>query len=199
MSPTDGLRWPDDDHDTIEAAHSAELREWFEANHAVADGVWIRYWKQRSGRASVGWSETVDVLLCFGWIDTQVQSIDDDCYVQYVTRRRRGSMWSRVNKAKVVELEAAGLMTDAGRAVVERAQRDGSWDLLTPAEDGIVPDDLAEAWAEVPAARTFYEGLTAAQQTSVLRKIYLAKRAPTRARWVAISVERLAAGDKPPY
>ena len=193
------LRWPDDDHDTVEAAHPAELRAWFEVNHSVADGVWIRYWKRGSGRDSINWSETVDVLLCFGWIDTQVQSIDDHSYVQYVTRRRAGSMWSGVNKAKVAELEAAGLMTDAGRAVVERAQRDGSWDLLTAAEAGIVPDDLAEAWADVPAAQTSYDGLTDAQKTSLLRKIYLAKRAPTRARWVALSVERLAAGDKPPY
>lgn len=193
------LRWPDDAHDTIEASDVDELRAWFEEHHATADGVWIRYWKAGSGRSSVVWSEAVAVLLCFGWIDTKVQSVDDRTYVQYLTPRRSGSVWSRINKAKIVELEAMGLMTDAGRAVVERARADGSWDLLTAAEEGIVPDDLAEAWSGAPAAREFYAGLTAAQQTTVLRKIYLSKRAETRAKWVAVSVERLAGGVKPPY
>ena len=194
-----GLRWPDEDHGTIEATDVAELRTWFERHHATVDGVWIRLWKKGSGRPSVDWADAVDVLLCFGWIDTQVQSVDADSYVQYVTRRRAGSVWSKVNKAKLAELERADLMTDAGRAVVERAKADGSWDLLTAAEDGVVPDDLADAWAEVPAAREFFAGLTPAQRTSVLRKIYLSKRPATRSRWVAVSVERLAAGDKPPY
>ena len=193
------LRWPDDDHDTIDAADVAELRAWFEEHHDTTEGVWIRYWKKGSDRASVAWTEAVDVMLCFGWIDTQVQSVDDDCYVQYLTHRRRGSMWSRVNKAKLVELEQAGLMTDAGRSVVERAQADGSWDLLTAADDGVVPDDLADALADRPEARKFFDALTDAQRTSLLRKIYLSKRSETRARWVATSVERLAAGDKPPY
>lgn len=193
------LSWPDEAHDTIEAADVATLRQWFVDHHNSADGVWIRYWKKGSGRSSVDWSAAVDVLLCFGWIDTQVQSVDDDCYVQYLTPRRAGSMWSKVNKAKVDELEAAGLMTDAGRTVIERAKTDGSWDLLTAAEDGVVPDDLDEALAASPAARSFYDGLTPAQRTSVLRKIYLSKRPATRAKWIAVSVGRLAAGDKPPY
>ncbi len=193
------LRWPDGEHDTIEPADAGELRTWFEANHETAAGAWIRFWKKETARPSVSWSDAVDVLLCFGWIDSQIQPQGDGSYVQYVTRRRPGSIWSKVNKAKLVELERAGLMTEAGRAVVERAKADGSWDLLTAAEDGVVPDDLADAWAAESGARDFYEGLTAAQQTSLLRKIYLSKRPETRAKWVAISVERLAAGDKPPY
>ncbi len=193
------LSWPDDDHDTIDAADVGQLRAWFEEHHGSADGVWIRYWKKGSDRASVAWAEAVDVLLCFGWIDAQVRSVDDDCYVQYLTHRRPGSMWSRVNKAKLVELERAGLMTDAGRAVVERAKADGSWDLLTAAEDGVVPDDLAGALADLPLAREFFDALTDAQRTSLLGKIYLSKRPETRAKWVATSVARLAAGDKPPY
>lgn len=192
------LRWPDDEHETIEAADVAELRAWFEEHHEV-DGAWIWFWKRGSGPPSITWSDAVDVLLCFGWIDTKIQPIDDDSYVQYVTHRRAGSTWSKVNKAKVVQLEEAGMMTDAGRVVIERARADGSWDLLTAAEDGIVPDDLAAAWAAVPEAEAFYSQLTSGQQKSVLSRIYLAKRPATRAKWVAHSVQQLAARVKPPY
>jgi uncharacterized protein YdeI (YjbR/CyaY-like superfamily) len=196
---TVAVRWPDDEHDTIEAADVGELRTWFEANHDSADGAWIWFWKVGSSRATVSWSAMVDVLLCFGWIDTKIQPIDADSYVQYVTHRRVGSVWSKVNKAKLIELEAAGLMTDAGRVVVERAQADGSWTLLEAAEAQIVPDDLAAALDATAGARAFYDTLSASQQSSVLRKIYLAKRDETRAKWVGISVEQLAARVKPPY
>lgn len=193
------VRWPDDEHDTIEATDIAELREWFERHHDTVDGVWIRYWKKGSGRPSIEWSEVVDVILCYGWIDTKVQSVDERTYVQYLTRRRPGSVWSKVNKDKVANLERDGSMTDAGRAVIDRARADGSWDLLTAAEAGEVPDDLAAAWATVPEAEAFYSRLTPGQQKSVLGKIYLAKRPETRARWVARTVEQLAAHHKPPY
>ena len=193
------LRWPDDEHATIEAADVDELRTWFDEHHATTDGVWIRYWKKGSGRASVVWADAVDVLLCYGWIDTKVQSVDDDCYVQYVTHRRAGSMWSRVNKDKVTRLEADGWMTDAGRAVIERARTDGSWSLLDEAESGVVPDDLVEAFGRHPGSADAFEALTASQKSAVLRKIYLSKRPPTRARWVETSARRLADGDVPPY
>lgn len=192
-------RWPDEQHETIAPTSPADLRAWFEENHDSADGAWVHYWKAATGRPSLRWSEVVDVLLCFGWIDGKIQPIDDASHVQYVTPRRPGSMWSQVNKAKVAELEQHGLMTDAGRRVVERAHADGSWDLLTAAEDGIVPDDLAAALIGAPEARAFYDRLTASQQSSILRKIYLSKRPATRAKWVATSVDRLAAGEKPPY
>jgi len=193
------LRWPDEEHDTIEAADTAELRRWFDTNHEDVDGVWIMYWKKGSGRSSVTWSEAVDVLLCFGWIDTKIQSIDDDRYVQYVTHRRAGSTWSQVNKKKLIELEAAGQMTDAGHAVVERAKTDGSWTLLDAAEAGVVPDDLDAALGRHVGARDAFEELSPSAVSSVLRKIYLSKRAATRARWVEESARRLAAGDRPPF
>lgn len=193
------LSWPDPDHDTIEAENTAALREWFEQHHETVDAVWIRYWKKGSGRPSVTWSEVVDELLCFGWIDTLAQSIDDDSYVQYLTHRRAGSTWSKVNKAKVEQLEAAGRMTDAGRAVIDRARADWSWTRLDATEALIVPDVLAAAFDEHPGSREFYDGLADSLKRAVLGRIYLSKRPATRAKWVAVSAARLAAHDKPPY
>jgi uncharacterized protein YdeI (YjbR/CyaY-like superfamily) len=174
-------RWPEDDHDTIVAATSSELRSWLEDHHDVSDAVWFRYWKKGRGRSSLTWSEVVDEILCFGWIDTKVQSVDDDCYVQYLTRRRKGSAWSRINKEKVERLIADGRMTDAGLAAIERAKADGSWSVLDPVEDLVVPEDLATALDARPGARDFYESLTASAKKYVLGQVYLAKREATRA------------------
>ena len=52
--------------------------------------------------------------------------------------RRKGSVWARTNRERVERLEAAGRMTPAGRAAVERAQADGSW-TKTSESSGVQP------------------------------------------------------------
>ncbi len=192
------MRWPDEDHETIEASGPEAFRDWLVANHDAADAVWLMYWKKDSGRPSISWSEAVDQALCFGWIDTKVQSVDDDRYVQYFTRRRPGSPWSRINKAKIEQLSADGLMTDAGWAVIDRAKEDGSWTMMDAAEALIVPDDLDAAFdAAPPAARDYYESMKRSAKLATLAWIYTAKRPETRAKRVAATVEATSEGRPP--
>ena len=62
----------------------------------------------------------------------------------------KGSVWAASNRERVARLEREGRMRPAGRAVVERAQADGSWSVLIPAERGEIPDDLASVFASSP-------------------------------------------------
>jgi uncharacterized protein YdeI (YjbR/CyaY-like superfamily) len=96
-----------------------ELRDWLHANHATADELWIGYYKKATGRPSLTWPETVDELLCFGWIDGIRKGIDGERFMQRVTPRRKGSNWSAVNLKRVPELVAEGRMHAAGLAAHE--------------------------------------------------------------------------------
>ncbi len=190
------LRWPDD-HDTVEPTGPDMLRAWFEANHTSADGVWVLYWKAASGRATVSWSQAVDEALCVGWIDTKIQPIDADRYVQYFTPRRAGSMWSKINKAKVDRLAAEGRMYPAGRAVIDRAIADGSWTLLDAAEALEVTDELRRALIARPGAEAKYEALSNTGKKNLLRWIYTAKREVTRSQRIDEAAQSLADGRSP--
>jgi uncharacterized protein YdeI (YjbR/CyaY-like superfamily) len=108
-------------------ASAAEWEAWLEANHESSDGVWLKIAKKGSGKASVTISEALDACLCFGWIDSRREALDEDYYLQRHTPRRRRSKWSRRNARKVAELTAAGRMRPAGLAEVERAKADGRW------------------------------------------------------------------------
>ena len=132
-----------DEIEEIEAATAAEFRRWLEANHETASAVWLIFWKKNSGRPSVDWSDAVDQALCFGWIDSKAQSVDEHRYRQYWSVRKPGSVWSKINKDKISRLTEAGLMAPMGIAAVERAKEDGSWTILDGPEAGIVPADLA--------------------------------------------------------
>ena len=82
------------------------------------------FWKVGSGEPSMSWPESVDVALCFGWIDGVRRRRDDVSYTIRFTPRRPGSIWSAVNVAKVEALAAAGLMAPAGLAAFAARRED---------------------------------------------------------------------------
>jgi uncharacterized protein YdeI (YjbR/CyaY-like superfamily) len=117
----------DDRLPQLTLASVAEWEAWLEENHATADGVWLRIAKKGSAKTTVTIAEALDACLCFGWIDSRREALDDDYYLQRYTPRRTRSKWSRINARKVAQLTAAGRMRPAGLAEVERAKADGRW------------------------------------------------------------------------
>jgi uncharacterized protein YdeI (YjbR/CyaY-like superfamily) len=118
----------DDGLPQLAFATAAEWEAWMDANHDSSEGVWLKIAKKGSGRSSVTIAEALDVCLCFGWIDSRREALDDDYYLQRYTPRRPRGNWSRINVEKVAALTAAGRMRPAGLAEVERAKTDGRWD-----------------------------------------------------------------------
>ena len=180
----------------IEAPDRATFRKWLEENHATEQAVWLIFWKKGSGHPSIEWGEAVDEALCFGWIDSKVQSIDESRYRQYWTVRKPGSFWSRINKEKIAQLTAAGQMSPAGVAAVERAKEDGSWSILDGPEAGIVPEDLADAM-DSAGVRDAYDTLTAGARKAILAWLVMARRESTRANRVTKTIEALQRTESP--
>ena len=104
-------------------AGPAELRAWLEEHHADRDEVYIGFYKKATGRQGLSWADAVDEALCFGWIDSRGNRIDEERHMVRFTPRRKGSNWSERNAARVAALEADGRMAPAGRAAFEA--RDG--------------------------------------------------------------------------
>src|ERR1700675_2236652 len=94
-------------------------RGWLERHHGNATEVVVGFYKKGSGRPSIDWPQAVDEALCFGWIDSVRQRIDDISYSNRFTPRKPRSAWSAVNIAKVAELSRAGRMHRAGLAAFE--------------------------------------------------------------------------------
>ena len=115
-----------DDKPRVQPGDRAEWRAWLTANHAESGGVWLVTWKRGTGRPTVSYDHAVEEALCFGWIDSVMNRLDDERLMQWFAPRKPKSMWARSNKERVARLEAAGLMTDAGRAAVELARSNGS-------------------------------------------------------------------------
>ena len=99
-------------------------RDWLTKNHAAFDGVWLRLYKKNTDIKSINHDQALDEALCFGWIDGQAKSYDEQSYLQKFTPRRKGSTWSKRNTAKVEQLIKEGKMHSSGLAEVEKAKID---------------------------------------------------------------------------
>jgi uncharacterized protein YdeI (YjbR/CyaY-like superfamily) len=176
----------------VEAPDREAWRAWLDENHATGGGAWLVNYRKATGKAGVPYDEAVEEALCFGWIDSKTNPLDDERYLQMFTPRRPGSAWSRSNKERVERLERDGRMTPAGRALVEAAKRDGSWTKLDAIENLEIPPDLAEALAANPEAEENFVAFSASSRRHILGWIASAKRPETRAKRIA-ETARLAA------
>ena len=78
----------------------AEFRSWLSANCQSTAGVWLLFGKT-GGPKTLKAGEALEEALCFGWIDGQMQRLNDTSYKKYFALRRENSKWSEKNKALV--------------------------------------------------------------------------------------------------
>ena len=171
-------------------------RAWLETHHDTERGVWLCSWKPATGRPACPYPDAVEEALCFGWIDSTVNRLDDERGLQLMTPRKPKSSWTRLNRQRVADMEAAGLMSDAGRAAVEVAKANGYWTIYESVEDLIEPEELAAALDAVPAAREHWDAFPPSARKQMLWPIVSAARAETRAKRIASIVEKAAVGER---
>jgi len=178
-------------------ADAAAWRRWLASHHREQAGVWLVLAKQGTTEpTSLTHAQALEEALCHGWIDGRVRARDEHTYIHHFTPRRARSPWSQRNVAIAERLTSEGRMQPAGTAEMQRAQSDGRWAAAyAGAREIEVPDDLAAALAEAPAAQAMFEILTSQNRYAILYRLTSAKRADTRARRLHSYVAMLARGE----
>jgi uncharacterized protein YdeI (YjbR/CyaY-like superfamily) len=184
-----------DGRPAVQPGDRADWRAWLEANHASSTGAWLVTLKKSAG-GPLAYADAIEELLCFGWIDSKAGKLDEGRSMLWTCPRKPKSGWSGLNKERVERLAAAGLMTPAGQRMVDLAKETGTWTALDDIERGIVPDDLAAAFAQVPGAFAQWESFSPSSRRVALLWISQAKRAETRAARIADTVQQARQGLK---
>lgn len=176
---------------------ASEFEAFLDREHLNLQGFYLNLAKKASGIQSVTKQEATEVVLCFGWIDGWGYSLDEKQHVVRYTPRRSKSVWSKINTDTVARLTKEGRMRPAGLATVEAAKADGRWDRAYSAPSNIaVPDDLAAAFKNEPAAAAFLDSLNKGIRYSVLLRIETGSP-NTREKRIDATVQMLAAGQIP--
>lgn len=178
--------------ETPEAFH-----DWLLAHETEAQEVWVGYYKKHTGRQGMSWSASVDVALCFGWIDGIRKTVDADGYKIRFTPRKAKSVWSAVNVKKAKVLIAQGKMRPRGLELFQQRRDTHGYS----AAQRNIP--LAPAYAEQlqanAEAQRFFETLAPSYQRDSIWWVMSAKREATRLKRLEILIASAAAGLKIPH
>lgn len=168
-----------------------DLRGWFREHHDKLDEQWIGYFKKDTGIPSIDWPQSVDVALCFGWIDGIRKRHDERSYKIRFTPRRSRSRWSARNLARMEALVADGLVEEAGLAAFRSRttaspENETAATTLPPALESRVRAN-PEAWRYYQAARPSFRKQAATWVTS-------ARKEKTRLGRLELLIESCAVG-----
>lgn len=157
-----------------------DFREWLEINHEKVMELIVGFYKVKSGKPSMNWSQSVDQALCFGWIDGIRKSMDEESYSIRFTPRKNTSNWSEINIKKVEELTRAGLMKPAGMKAFSfrKESKSGIYSYENEAESFDYQDE--KLFRENEKAWEFFMKQTPSYRKAVVRWINSAVQKITR-------------------
>lgn len=170
---------------------------WLARNHDTSAGLWLRLAKKGANLQSLSYGEALEAALCYGWIDGQKKRWDEASWLQKFTPRGPRSIWSKVNRAKALELVEQGRMQAAGLAAIERAKANGRWAAAYDSQrTARVPPEFEAALVQHPKAKAFFETLNSRNRYAILFRIQNAKKVETRQRHIDQFIRMLERNQK---
>ena len=184
--------------DIMEFGSRDEFRKWLYDNCLSSAGIWVLFGKA-GGPKTIKAQEALEEALCFGWIDGQMEKIDDKTYKKYFSMRREKSNWSDKNKKLAQKLEEQGRMTDFGRKKIADAKKNGQWDAVNPLAV-ITEEQIAQLSAVLESyepAYTNFQAMSLSVKKTYTRAFFDAKTDAGREKRIAWMVDRLNKNLKP--
>jgi len=173
----------------------ADWRTWLAENHTRTEGIWLVSYKKATGKSRFAYDEAVEEALCFGWIDSKGNKLDEERSMLWFAPRKARTGWSKPNKERVEKLIATGQMAAAGLSKIEAAKADSSWRALDAVEALEIPPDLGQALANYPTAADYFDAFPRSVKRGILEWITNAKTLATRSKRIE-ETARLAAENK---
>lgn len=174
-----------------------DWRIWLSKSYADSEGIWIRFFKKGSGIVSINHNDALDVALCFGWIDGQLQKYDDNSWLQKFTPRRSKSIWSKQNIERTERLIKLGKMEPSGMKAINSAKSDGRWTKAYDSPGNIsFPEDFLKALSRNKKSFKFFESLDRTNKYSIAWRLQTAIKPETKKKRMAKILEMLSKGEK---
>jgi uncharacterized protein YdeI (YjbR/CyaY-like superfamily) len=172
-------------------------RTWLARNHDRETEIWLVFYKKHTGLPSLPYEGAVQEALCFGWIDSLVQRIDDTRYARKFTPRKAGSCWSEANQRRVKKLIREARMTTVGLAKIPRSMLAGKEEgPKVPKKKVALPSFLQQSIQGNKKAWKNFVQLAPSYQRVYVRWILAAKKRETQERRLKEAILLLAQGRK---
>lgn len=173
------------------------FEKWLDEQGDRSPGIRLQIAKKNSGVVTVTYNEALDVALCYGWVDSRKEALDEKTWLQRFTPRGAKSIWSKINKEKAEQLIASGRMKTAGYKAIEEAKKSGNWDKAYESQSAAsLPEDFAIELESNAQAKRFYDTLDRQNKYAILFRIHNAKKQETREKRIRQFIQMLEKGEK---
>jgi uncharacterized protein YdeI (YjbR/CyaY-like superfamily) len=179
------------------ASSREEWRAWLQQNHAGVSEIWLVYFKKHTGKPTVGYAESVEEALCFGWIDGLKKRIDEDRYAHRFSPRKAKSKWTPLNIQRARKMIEAGKMTEAGLVSFrQRLEYDEKFLQARTQKKLELPAEMEAAIKLNKAAWNNFKQLAPGYRKQYVGWLVSAKKPATRARRLEEAIRLLARNKK---
>ena len=173
----------------------ADWRNWLAKNHDHEHEVWLVYFKAAGGKTNIDYESSVEEALCFGWIDSIIQKIDEEKYARKFNPRRMSSIWSETNKRRVMKVIREGRMTEAGMAKVTFDISKVDISKPEPKRSQVkMPEKIEKALKSRPRVWEAFQKITPSLQRNYILWLSDAKKPETFERRLQILVDEVIVG-----
>jgi uncharacterized protein YdeI (YjbR/CyaY-like superfamily) len=182
---------------TKKFASEKAWQTWLANNYNKSNGVWLMFAKKNAKNQTVAYTEALNVALCYGWIDGQKKSHNEQYWIQKFVPRQAKSIWSKKNIEHTERLTKEGKMHPAGLKAIEAAKANGTWEKAYDAQSKMtVSEDFLKALEKNKKANAFFKTLNRTNLFSIAFRLQTAKKEETRQKRIAKIIEMLEREEK---
>ncbi len=156
---------------TLYTKNRREWRSWLAKNHRSTSEIWLIYYKKQSGKPRIPYNDAVEEALCYGWIDSILKPIDEQCFAQRFSPRRKNSKLSEMNKERIRRLIRTKKMTRFGLESIQQHLENNSKKSAESRnlKSFTFPEDIIEILKTEPAAWKHFVKIPNVLQTDTYR------------------------------
>lgn len=179
----------------IEIKNKQDFRKWLQKNHDKETKVQIIIHKKHTGKPTLSHNEQIREAICFGWIDTTLNRLDNDRYLRTFVKRNKNSRWSNNTIKYAKELIKQGLMAPSGMKMYKEGLKKPTHDADIPLNPETAQDLIKEL--ELNNLKEKFESLSPSVKRTYNRWLFRAKLPETRKKRIRSIIELTKKGKLP--
>lgn len=180
--------------DKIYFSELKNWHDWLQEYHNSCQEIWLIFYKKHTGKTSLKYEEAVEEALCFGWIDSLIKKLDEECYARKFTPRTDISKWSDLNIKRLNKLIKEGRMRPEGLAKITPEILSGKPQQRSA--ELTVPEYITLKLKEFPEANQNFSILPPSHKKRYIGWIDAAKKMETKQRRLQEAIEMLLKNER---
>ena len=179
----------------ITAFNREDFRNWLVENHTKEEKVFVIVHKKHTGKSAPSHRELLEEAICFGWIDTTINRLDEDKYMRKFSKRNKNSRWSDNTLGYAKDLIKRKKMTPTGLKFYKEGLKKPTFDAGIP-KNPDMPVELKKALDKNEKANENFKKFPPSIKKMIYRWILRGKLEETRNRRIKVVVQKAEVGNR---